>query len=92
MTTVSAVLAVDISAAVDDLDLLLMHEAARLLPTIPVGVPVRLEIGSASALVGGLGHVGQSLRNARSVEVAGSNAAGVAEMRRLLARAFLVAS
>jgi hypothetical protein len=89
VTAVSGVLLVDVSPAVDDFRILCTSEAARLIPVIPPGVPVRLLIGAATATDGALGQVGAVLRSARMVEVVGSDVRGVAEIRRLFAVAFL---
>lgn len=85
---VSAVLVIDVSPAIDEFGILEVATAAKLLPIVPAGVPVRLDIGSAVAVDSPLGILADTLRRARCVEVIGSNAAGVAAIRTRLARAF----
>lgn len=86
--TVTGLLVVDVSAAVDDLGILDGRTAAGLLPVeLPAGVPVRLNVGDCRMVDGSFGQVIARLRLARSIEVEGRDAAGIADVVRRLTMA-----
>jgi hypothetical protein len=79
MTSVSGVLQVDLSPAARS-GYIEGRAAAGLLPHIPRGVSVELQIGPHSPVIGLEGPLIDALRHAGSVVVVGSSAAGVSAL------------
>lgn len=75
--TIRGVIVIDGSAHVDVFGCLDSRAVAGLVPKIPAGVAVRIDIGAARVLVGGFGQVVAGLRDAGSVEVVGREPAGI---------------
>lgn len=86
--TVAGELTVDLRPAVDAFGILCGAAAARLVPAIPEGVPVLLQVGAATATDVQLGELVRLLRPAGQVTVAGSEASGIGEVCRVLRAAY----
>jgi hypothetical protein len=84
MTSVSGVLLVDLTAAADKFGYIDGRAAGHLLPAIPAGVCVELQIGPHQPLDGLLGPLIEALRPAGSVIVVGTSATGVSAVYQAL--------
>lgn len=90
---ISGVLLIDVSESVEHAGILEAREVWKALPgDLPRGAPIRLLIGDARVLTGELDGAAATLRRAGSIEVVGTDSAGIRTVRSSLLRALRFAA